>query len=767
MEIDYEGKPLNFQKILRTLVKYKWTNISLVSIALLLGIIYYLTTQAIYETSGTIQIKSSSETTHVPVSDFFGNNVGIAPKLDTEIDILKSNRILKKTIKDIDGKVEYIENTGLKKNSLYHDAPFHVDHFLIYNPKIMGQTIKIVDLGNNKFKLKLKRSAIKSFLYKILRKKNKLDSFDKVYEYGKPVVNRDIAMLISKKGAFDPSYKYQFLIYSYDDIITKARKNLDIAPTSKESSILKITYSDNNPQRAKDFVNKLIDNYLNFSIELQSKKEGHKLKMINKQLDKTQDRLSLSENQLEKFKKQHNITNIDNQDNELIRRIGELEGEYDRINIDLKRIQTIYNSVKRGDFSAVSSLGADYPILITLLQDMNNLIIERGNLLGTFTTSHPDVKRINNNIFNIKNTIKNTIKNIKNQTLNTRRNLKTKLNELNNKLKEFPQLDKKLKNYERLFQVNSDIYNYLLQKQSEASIEKSIAIVDRHVIDYAKKPSKPKNLKLPFILVVSTFLGIILALIHSFLRMMFDTKIKTSDDIIKSTSIPVFANIPTIKKHKTDQLIKAPKSIASEAIRELRVHINNIANKNIDNKVIMVTSFESNEGKSLIASNLAISLAIIDKRTILLSMDLRNPTISSLFNLDNSVGISDILAGKINYKSTIWQHQKYNNLNIITAGHIPVNAAELIESKRTMTLIEELKKEYDYIIIDTPPISHYADAISLFKYSDINLFVLRANYSNIKDINRLENSIKKLDIKNSAIVINDIDENNIKSITPI
>jgi len=551
MEIDYEGKPLNFKKILSYFLKYKWTNLSIIFSAILLGIVYYLTTQAVYETSGTIQIKSSSETTHVPVSDFFGNNIGIAPKLDTEIDILKSDRILKKTIKDIGAKVVYIEDTGIKKHTLYDKSPFHIDHFLIYNHKIMGNTIKIIDLGNNKFKLELKKSILGSLINSFIPPKKKLDSFKNIYEYGKPVINKDIAMLISKKGAFDPSYKYQFVIASYEDILFNIRKNLDITPASKESSILKITYSDNNPKKAQDFVNKLIDNYLAFSVELQSKNEEHKLNMINKQLNKTQDRLSLSEDQLEEFKKQHNITNIDTQDNELIRRVGEIEAEYDRINIDLRRIQTIYNSVTKGDFSAVSSLGADYPILNTLLQDMNNLIIERGNLLSTFTPSHPDVKRTTNNIYRLKNTIKNTIKNIKNHTLNAKKNLKVKIHELNNKLKEFPQLDKKLKNYERLFNVNSDIYNYLLQKQSEASIEKSIALVDRHVIDYAKKPAKPTNLKLPFIIVVSTFLGTILALLHTFLRMLLDTKIKSSDDVIQSASIPVFANIPHIKHNKT------------------------------------------------------------------------------------------------------------------------------------------------------------------------------------------------------------------------
>lgn len=252
------------------------------------------------------------------------------------------------------------------------------------------------------------------------------------------------------------------------------------------------------------------------------------------------------------------------------------------------------------------------------------------------------------------------------------------------------------------------------------------------------------------------FFGLVLSMLLAYFRR--DHKIYSIKDIEKQSHLPVFGEIPYIEDQKlynSVYVLTNPRSVASEAFRRIRVNLEYTTTPQ-KSKVVMVTSSVPNEGKTVVAANLAAVIGMSEKRTILLSLDMRRPEMHYKFKLSNKIGISDVLAGKADLKDVIWQHEVYPNLNIITSGRIPPNPAELLASHRMKEVLEELRKRYDYIIIDTPPVNYAADAMVLIKYVDITLFVVKSGFTELRYLKELEALIKKMHIEHYGIVLNSV-----------
>jgi len=265
------------------------------------------------------------------------------------------------------------------------------------------------------------------------------------------------------------------------------------------------------------------------------------------------------------------------------------------------------------------------------------------------------------------------------------------------------------------------------------------------------------NLKLPFIFAFSTLLGLFSVLVHTLLRTKLDVRLKTPEDITEATNMPLYGIIPFVENdtYNSAYVLEDSTSTASEAFRAIKTNLDYVISPN-GAKVILVTSSVPNEGKTVVAANLASVIGMSEKRVVILSLDLRRPEMHHKFGLTNKIGMSDVLSEKVSLKEVIWEHELYPNLNIITSGRIPPNPAELLSSSRMKKVVESLKKKYDYIILDTPPINYVADAVALFKYADINLFVVKSDFTEQKHMQELNTLIEKIGLENSGIILNSV-----------
>lgn len=756
MQISIDDKPVYFRKIFGAFFRYKWINLLIFLLSVLFAFFIYYTTTPVYESFTAIAVDNK-----LPSAREGGFDISVsAPQenIETQIDILRSDFLLEDTIEDLKMTAAYYQDGFFKKKELYKNAPFEVGEFSILNDELFNRSFMITDEGNGYFRLKsIKGIKEKIFsFFPFLKAKNSVE-LNRSFKYKKPIYYKNSYFTIYKKRDFrGKSYIIEFKDPSI--VHDKIKDRFSVQPASFKSRVLKIIYQDSIAQRTKDFLDTYLHHYLHYIKKDLLKEQTRKLEFVNKQLALTARKLKLSEISLQRYKKRNKIVDVKAQIQENIQRLNQFKHEYKNAQLEYETVKTLYDKVKRGDYAAASSLSREYPVLNNLFGELETLWIQKQQLEELYTYAHPKMQATRASIEKVQNSIENITRGIYKRLGKRVSVLRGIVREYDNLLSKLPKKEIELGRYENLFSINDKIYNYLLEKQSEIALKKASVISDKKVLDLPKLPKKRVSPKLSILLPFWLFVGFAGMIIHTLLRTLLDTKIKTIYDLQELTDIPVFGKIPYIQnesKYNKAYLLEAPNSKAAEAFRAIRNNLDYIVTKN-GSKVILVTSSVPNEGKTTFAANLATILGMGEKKAIVLSFDLRKPQLHKKFGLTNEVGVSDLLSGKKPLNKIIWQNNRYKNFYIATSGKIPPNPTELISSSKTAKIIEELRKDFDYIVLDTPPVNYVSDTISLMKYADIALFVVKSEFSEKKSIKEIDVLVKKLKIKNAGLILNSL-----------
>jgi tyrosine-protein kinase Etk/Wzc len=318
-----------------------------------------------------------------------------------------------------------------------------------------------------------------------------------------------------------------------------------------------------------------------------------------------------------------------------------------------------------------------------------------------------------------------------------------------------PGIERRLLGIQRNFDINNTIYTYLLEKRAEAGIARASNVSDNKPIDRADKyniikvkPKERRNYMIALILGL-TIPGILILLIDFFNNKVIDRK-----DVERGTRAPVLGYI-SHNDFKTEvPVLTRPNSTLAESFRSVRTALKYFLTDN-EHPVISISSTVSAEGKTFISINLSVISAMLGKKVLLLGLDLRKPKIHRVFNIDNSIGMSNYLSGEITFKDVI-KKTSVENLYYAPSGPVPPNPAELIESSRMGEFLKEARKEFEYIFIDTPPVAIVTDALLLAPYVDINMFVVRQRYSSKNTLQLIEEFYRAKNLKNLSVIINDI-----------
>jgi capsular exopolysaccharide synthesis family protein len=345
------------------------------------------------------------------------------------------------------------------------------------------------------------------------------------------------------------------------------------------------------------------------------------------------------------------------------------------------------------------------------------------------------------------------IKSIKKNIQASNSSLNAELSEYEGKIRKMPEIERQLLAIQRRFEVNQNIYIYLLQKKAETAIAKASAISDNKVLDNAVIADEPVEPNKKLVLALALLGAILIPLVVIIAIRIFQTTVSSRDELVSMTDIPVVGVIGHV--NKSDNLIvnNSPKSRVAEAFRSVRTNLQYFGSES-KNKVIMISSSVGGEGKSFITMNLASILAMQDHKVIILGMDLRKPKIFQDFNLSNDAGVVSYLVG-VGKLADLIKPSGVHNLDIIPAGPVPPNPAELLAKPALGQLLDELGKTYDYIIIDTPPLGIVSDAFLIKNYSHLNIYVVRENYSKKEYIRSLNEMVELGKINNLCLLLND------------
>ena len=733
---------INIMELLYKMLE-KW-HLFLIAIVVAIIVCIFITKYStpLYEAKTTLLIKNNSNM----MSNLSGNfgfnfyNQDIV-NFQNEIGTIQSASMVKRTIKSLDLYVDYFQKSSFKYDDIYKDSPFKIV-LDFYNTQPTGIPIDIELIDKNKCLIayeEQKNVPLYDYLQdKILSEFKDVSTSRTIIRYGQWYIKDGMKFKVILKEPNNwedelANIKYRFKINDMD-ALANSFNSTEIELINKESSIISIKFKNSNKHKATDFVNKLCEVYIDMTFEEKNHLNVATIDFVNSQINAISDSLAIAEARKEAFQQSNNTFNLTSDAEYLFEKANEFETKRAEETTKKAYYDYLTNYINQTDLNeglvAPSTMGVDDPLLSKLVVSLTDLILEKQRLSTTLTPQSPKMKELLGQMETVRNQIKESLKNIQEVSQINENELNRQQNALQLEIDQLPTTHRNMINIERQFKYNDEIYNFLYTKRAEAEIAKNAALPDHKVIDKARFATKvyPRTAT-NFLLAL--IIGIAIPAAYILLRYFTKNTIDSKDDLEKLSTAPIIGFIPNFPADSNRLVVfDKPRSQISETFRSLRTNIKYIlGNETDEGKIILITSSLPNDGKSLISVNVASIFAISGKKTLLIGYDLRKPSLHKIFGLNATHGLTSYMVGRYELDDVL-QATEFNNFDVLVAGPVPPNPSELIDSDKNRALLKELKKRYDYIILDTPPVNLIADAQCLAKESDINLFVVRSEQTN-------------------------------------
>ena len=749
-ELDIPNKSdINLKEILWTLSRYKYSIIFFTIIFTIISIFYAYFKIDVYQTSVTIEIGIENRVAKVgagsltDVIDVATSRGMISP--DTEIAIIKSRFLISKALDIVDFRHRYYTTKNFKERELYNKSPITVD---MKNGE--GISFFVENIDKNKFRL------ISSGIYIA---NGKEWSYNKIHKYKEKISTDNFELILYRNTKKKFNNRCRFVVLSEKNALASVLNRVNAYIYGSFSRIVTINYNDNIALRAKEFTNALAKVYINQSIEKKNREASKTLKFVAKELTKINKELKQSELKLQYFKKKKNSIRLDTKVNLLLNKLERLKTERSKLLIDIGITNALYKNIKSSNNLSkifISSLRNE--VLINSIGKLKSSLVKLESLRVDYTDEYDKVKRLKSEIKQLKNNILNSVIGIRKNQKSRKKFIDLSIKKENKIINALPKEERELGELTRQFKLNEKIYSYLLEKKANVTISKASTVSNSRILDLAMLPKYPSKPKRKLIILTGIFLGLLFAIGLALLRAFLDDRVKYEEDISKESDIPLIGTIPHIREEDNNKIVvsSSPKSIIAEAFRNIRTNINFILKTN-NSHIIAVTSTIGNEGKTTICSNLAGIMAMSGKKTIILNVDMRKPTLHHKFNISNDKGMSTLLSYN-NTLAEVIQSTEYENIDIIPSGPKPPNPSELIQDEFMEKVLMKLKEVYDVVIVDTPPVGLVTDARMLIHLADITIYVVRAEFSKKAFLKNLEKISIFKNVKGLGVLLNDVKE---------
>ncbi len=559
--------------------------------------------------------------------------------------------------------------------------------------------------------------------------------------------------------AYAPDQKFYFALQQPKKVIADIQNRLVIASASKLSSILNLTIRDEVPERGEDILNELLSAYNIAMLKDKNTLAANTLRFVEDRLNHVSRDLSSIESRIEKYKASQEAVNVSEQGKLFLENVSANDQKLSEIDMKLAVLDQVEGYVKQKDNSSgivPSTLGVTDPVLSNLLDKLSELELEYEKKKTTTGEGNPLLSSVADQIKKIKPGILENIQSQRRGLMASKSNLASTNSSYTNVLQTIPKKERDLIEISRQQSTMQSIYGFLLQKKEETALSYAANVSDSRVVDRASTTVAPVSPKMPIVFAVAIIVALAAGVVWVTLKELFNRRIMYRQDIERLTSHPVIAEISN-DKSKNPIVIGGvnSRSFVAEQFRKLRVALNYLG-VNTTNKKVLVTSGISGEGKSFIATNLALSMALTGKKVVLLEMDLHSPAIGEQLKITSDVGISSYLLGTREPEEIIKRSEVNDNLWFIPAGPLSANPTELLTTSRLQELLNYLDGIFDYIIIDTAPVGPVTDAYIISPYCDATLYVIRHRHTPKVLVEQIDKNSKVNILKNMAIVFNGI-----------
>ena len=743
-----EPNGIDIRRIFFLILKYWYWVLLSVTIALLVAYSVNRYTVRIFPVTMTILIKDQNEQDNA-ISGLIYNSRGFMPGKNyyNEVILLSSYPLIRNTIANLDFGVSYFQEGDIKTSELYPGPPIEILTDSTRSAMVYGKNFYFQVKDENSFTIK--SANVGNFSITA--------NFDQWFEF------EGADYKIKKQnGQKISSFRDELLVVfrSEASVAASYTGRIKVRWLQEGASILSLTLNGPTPPKEAAFLMKLAETYQKRDLMLKNEQATRTVDFLDNQLAIISDSLVNLEVEIQKFKETNFVAGLSNEANRFQEKLDRLYEQQSKLILEDNYYNYLANYLQSKDnqkeVTIPASAGVSNVLLNDLVRQLLEIQIERKQLSQNVREGNPFITQMNNKMSEIEAGIMELLSSLKGSLEVTKAGLNNQINVLQDDLSSLPNVEREYVNLNRLYTLSESLFLILMEKRAEASITKAsntsdVVIVNPPKVGGAITPKTNRNYMLALFLGLGLPIGLILLFDY------FNDKVKFKEDIEKHTSIP-FLGVIGHNKNKTNLVVhKAPRSAITESFRSIRSNIEFFI-ENKTSKTILITSSIAGEGKTFCGDNLAMIFASTGRRTVLIGADMRRPKLFRDFDLSNEFGLSNYLSSDLEIDAII-QESPFDNLFIINSGTIPPNPSELLLREKLTRLMHELKDNFDFIIIDSPPIGLVTDAMILSKYVDHSIYIIRQGYTPVGTVKSVDEMYRAGKMKDLSILFNDVTVN--------
>lgn len=734
------------------IVKYskywKWFVASLLC-ALALAVLYIKIVDPTYYISSTIKLRTEEEGSKLAsslVKSFGLGGIGGTESVDDEATIISSQSHMRDMIYSLGLYVNY----DLKKfpfdRSLYDDSPL-----------VLEADKSIIDTLSEKIKLEVKVNIDKSVDLKALCDDDEIGSYKGTLPAQIKTPMGEFSLKYRGETMPDDSYKMEIVLSGLNYAAERYREKVNVGAADNKSNLIYLGLQETNKNRGKDVLNKLVELYNNDTKADRTQEALNTDIFIKERISLLSSELSELEHQLEEFKKKNNLVNLDAESKAFITKYQDLQERNTEIEIQQSITGMLgkYVSDPQNKYKLIPTNAGVPSTALDAVKSYNEALLERSRLLQNTKETNPIIVSLDKQIDLLRGNVQASVSNAEKDISVRKKDWAGLAGEMQSRMSEMPQREREYIELERQRQVKSELYVFLLTKMEETQLTLASTTPKAKIIDNAYSVWKPVAPKKKVVFGLALLLGIMIPVIVIYLIDVFKMKLLTKDELESATSLPILGEICLDKNNENIAVAEGITTSTAELFRLVRTNLQFLMKK--EDKVMLVTSSVSGEGKSFFTVNLAISFSLIkNKKVVLVGLDIRNPKLAEYLSIKRRDGITMYLASDDMKPEEIIIHRPdlHPNMYVVPAGPIPPNPGELLLGDRLDEFFAYLRDNFDYIIVDTAPVGMVSDTFSLNRIADSTIYLFRANYTDKSYLKLAESIVEEEKLKRLSLVMN-------------
>ncbi len=704
--------------------------------------LYVRYTKPLYESQSELKLDIKRDASDFGIKQFVDEqNINL---ISGEIEQIKSKVFLNRLIDSLPLSVSYFSIGKVLREEVYRVSPISIT-YQNNNPAYFDIPIYFENVNDQEFELLFpgEDKPVKGL-------------------YNEPFRHNNLTLTLSKTRFFssDDNNEYYFVMNHRNTLLNYLVTNLSVEPMNLTANTIKISFRDFNLFKAFEIVNKIDSTYISYSNEQKNLANKQKIEWLNNELIQVEEKMEGFEDYFETFTLQNRSNNLEQDLRKTVEMINRIDSQRFEVNTKINRVNTIISDLTADDLGLSIRPYTFLPdYLNRKLEELQRVIQQRKKLSLAYNENTFASKQMEQQSSQLREQVFSQLNELKRNWMMAMTDLGKQKDQLERKFAGLPDKNTQFSKNQRFYKLYEEFYLAMMQSKAEFEIAQAGSTSDFKILASATLPSSPISPKKYLVYGIGVVAGIVINFFFIGLVYVLTNRITGINQIERSTRTPVLGTIPFSSHSSKSLYVKDhPKSMVSESIRTLRTNLDFFTSGQ-SKKIITISSTISGEGKSFLAMNLSAVLAMSKKKVVLLDLDMRKSKNDSFFNTpDDSRGMSTILIQKHSWRDCVVPTE-VENLDFIPAGPHPPNPSELLMNGDFSDLIAELKPEYDFIVMDTPPVGLVTDGMMAMKNSDISIFVVRANYSKYEFLRNLKrlSSIHKL--TNLAIVLNAVPSN--------